>query len=63
MLARKRQDNEYRFRVQYIGFGEVEYVVNGKGIVKTIGRVPTMQEFAAHPACQDCDPEFLQRQR
>lgn len=63
MLARKTQDNEYRFRVKYMGFDEVEYVVSGKGIVKTIGRVPTMEELAAHPAYQDCDPEFLQRQR
>jgi hypothetical protein len=28
MLARKTQDNDYRFRVQYMGFDEVEYVVN-----------------------------------
>jgi hypothetical protein len=63
MLAHKTRDNEYRFRVQYMGFDEVEYIVNETGIVKTIGRVPTMEELATHPAYQDCDPEFLQRQR
>ncbi len=65
MLARRKQSNEYRFRVVYEGFPdcEVEYVVNETGIVKKIGREPTMEEFEAHPALQDCDPEFLQRQR
>ena len=63
MLARKKQDNEYGFRVDYMCFGEVECVVNGEGDVKKIGLEPTMEEFAAHPACQDYGPEFLQRQR
>jgi hypothetical protein len=62
LLARKRQANEYRFRVVYQGLGnpdlEIEYIVNGRD-VKTIGRVPTIEEFLAHPACQPCDPKLF----
>jgi hypothetical protein len=38
---------------------EVEYVVNETGVVKKIGREPTMEEFAAHPFFQGCDFEAL----
>jgi hypothetical protein len=59
MLARKRQSNG--FALFYRGFPdcEVEFVANKTGIVKKTGREPTMEQFAAHPALQDCDPEFL----
>jgi hypothetical protein len=60
----QKTGNEYRFRVVYIGLDcEVEYVVNEPGVVKKIGREPTMEELKAHPALQDCDPEFLAGRR
>ena len=62
LLTRKRQAGEHRFRVIYQGLGkpdlEIEYIVNGRD-VKTIGRVPTIEEFMAHPACQPCDPKLF----
>ena len=62
MVARKKQANDYRFRVVYKGMGdpdcEIEYIVNG-GVVTKIGREPTIEEFMAHPACHPCDPKLF----
>jgi hypothetical protein len=38
---------------------EIEYIVNETGVVKKIGREPTIGEFMAYPACQPCDPKLF----
>jgi hypothetical protein len=51
-------------RVEYIGFPGcgVQYIVDESGTTKT-GREPTMEEFKAHPALQNCDIDALRGKR
>ena len=60
--ARKRHGKEYHFSVVYVGFPdcEVEYVVCETGVVEKIGNEPSLEQFLAHPVCQNTDYSDLQ---